>query len=317
MIPCISIIIPTFNRSFLLYETLISVRNQTFSCWECIVIDDGSNDQTLQVVEEFMEKDSRFIYFKRPPTFPKGAASCRNFGFIKSRADYIQWLDDDDLLSENKLEMQYKACVKLKNPHIFLTCEWDFMWPGKQYSPKRISKEILEPSSYFIELRENLTFLPIHSFLMSKQLINEAGPWNVHLKINDDAEFMTRILLSSSHLFHISECSVLYREHNKARINRIQSKKDLEDFILSLRLMHTYLKSRDIRAKSYFKWKLLNIFLRNWKIEKELLKRHKDIFSENGIYFVLSPYYFFKYYVYKKWRQTLKININFPSFKFR
>jgi len=97
MKPLVSIIIPTYNRAGIIGETLESIIKQSFSDWECIIVDDGSTDSTEAVVKEYTEKDSRFKYYRRPHEIIKGANSCRNYGFKKSAGKYINWFDSDDL----------------------------------------------------------------------------------------------------------------------------------------------------------------------------------------------------------------------------
>ena len=66
MIPLVSIVIPIYNRAHLIVETLDSVLAQTYAKWECIVVDDGSNDNTFAVVNEYALKDNRIVFIKRP-----------------------------------------------------------------------------------------------------------------------------------------------------------------------------------------------------------------------------------------------------------
>jgi len=99
----LSIIIPTFNRCEFLRETLISVEKQIYTNWECIVIDDGSNDATENYMNELMEKNPKFKYYKRPSSFLKGANGCRNYGLTLSKGAYINWFDDDDIMLNNFL----------------------------------------------------------------------------------------------------------------------------------------------------------------------------------------------------------------------
>lgn len=106
--PLLSIIIPTFNRAHLISETLDSILKQSFQNWECIIIDDGSIDDTEKLIATYSKKDARFIYFSRPKNLKKGANSCRNFGFLKSNGDFIKWLDSDDILLPDALEIQRK-----------------------------------------------------------------------------------------------------------------------------------------------------------------------------------------------------------------
>lgn len=101
--PLVSIIIPTYNRAHLIGETLDSVLAQTYGNWECIIVDDGSTDNTSDVLESYVNKDSRFQYYHRPPDRPKGANACRNYGFQISKGEFIVFLDSDDLLKSSCL----------------------------------------------------------------------------------------------------------------------------------------------------------------------------------------------------------------------
>jgi len=103
MNPSVSVIIPTFNREELIVDTLDSVLNQTFENWECIVVDDGSTDNTKDVLEKYISTDKRFNYFSRKNE-PKGASSCRNIGIREAKGDYIIFLDSDDCLGPVCLE---------------------------------------------------------------------------------------------------------------------------------------------------------------------------------------------------------------------
>jgi glycosyltransferase involved in cell wall biosynthesis len=102
----ISVIIPFYNNADFLRETLLSVAGQTISDWECVLVDDGSTDNSLQIVKEYAEKDSRFRCFSRPESLPKGANSCRNFGVEKCKGSHLLFLDADDIISTNCLELR-------------------------------------------------------------------------------------------------------------------------------------------------------------------------------------------------------------------
>ncbi|ANW96312.1 hypothetical protein AXE80_08485 [Wenyingzhuangia fucanilytica] len=104
--PLVSIIIPTYNRAHLIGETLDSVIKQTYLNWECIVVDDGSTDNTIEVLKEYTDKDSRIQYHHRPKERPKGANACRNYGFELSKGEYIMFFDSDDLMLNQKVEIQ-------------------------------------------------------------------------------------------------------------------------------------------------------------------------------------------------------------------
>jgi len=96
--PLVSIIIPANNRANMIGETLDSVLAQTYPNWECIVVDDGSIDNTREVVLHYMNRDSRFVLADRPKTHKPGGNGARNYGFTLAKGEYIQWFDSDDLM---------------------------------------------------------------------------------------------------------------------------------------------------------------------------------------------------------------------------
>ena len=94
----ISLITAYCNEELLLSRCLESVANQSFKNFELILIDDGSTDNTDDVLAGYCKKDSRFQYHHRPKERPKGGNAARNYGFELSNGEYIQWFDDDDIL---------------------------------------------------------------------------------------------------------------------------------------------------------------------------------------------------------------------------
>lgn len=100
----VSIIIPSFNSELLIRQTLDSVLKQTYAKWECIIVDDGSTDDTILILKEYASRDSRFKWFLRPSFKLKGPSSARNYGLEKANGDFVIFLDSDDLLLETCLE---------------------------------------------------------------------------------------------------------------------------------------------------------------------------------------------------------------------
>jgi len=116
----ISIIIPTFNRVCLIGETLDSVLAQTYLNWECIVVDDGSTDGTIQIIQDYCAKDTRFKYYDRPEGRPKGANACRNIGIHNSTGEYVIFLDSDDILELNCLKNRLKLSLEFPDNAFFV-----------------------------------------------------------------------------------------------------------------------------------------------------------------------------------------------------
>lgn len=99
----VSVIIPCYNYGHFLPETLNSISRQTLQDWECLIVDDGSTDNTAEVVAEYTQNDSRFCYIYQENAGPSVA---RNNGIRQSKGEFIQLLDSDDLIQSSKLEFQ-------------------------------------------------------------------------------------------------------------------------------------------------------------------------------------------------------------------
>ncbi|MCT4013592.1 glycosyltransferase family 2 protein [Elizabethkingia anophelis] len=102
--PCISIIVPCYNQSQYLDECLQSILDQTFKDWECIIVNDGSPDDTKRIALQWVDQDSRFKYIEKENG---GLSSARNAGIKAAKGEWIQFLDSDDKLDIKKFEKSH------------------------------------------------------------------------------------------------------------------------------------------------------------------------------------------------------------------
>lgn len=132
--PLISVIIPTFNRSYCLAETLDSVLGQSFKNFELIVVDDGSTDATPQLLDQYT---GRLTYLHISHAGPSAA---RNAGIGIARGDYIAFLDSDDLWMPRKLERQIEFFFKKSDARI---CQTEEIWirNGVRVNPMKKHKK--------------------------------------------------------------------------------------------------------------------------------------------------------------------------------
>ena len=100
----ISIVTPVYNAQNYIEQTIQSVLNQTYTNWEMIIVDDISNDRTIEIIEEYVKNDSRIHLFQLPEK--GGASMARNMAIREAKGQYIAFLDADDLWKEDKLEKQ-------------------------------------------------------------------------------------------------------------------------------------------------------------------------------------------------------------------
>ena len=106
MTPLVSVVIPLYNKEKWIEKTLLSVLNQNFTDWEAIIVDDGSTDRSLEVVEAFIQKNpGNWILIKNRNS---GQCHTRNSGIAQATGEYVAFLDADDIWSRNKLFEQVK-----------------------------------------------------------------------------------------------------------------------------------------------------------------------------------------------------------------
>ena len=217
--PFVSIIIPVFNRESLILETLDSIKHQTYKNWECILIDDGSTDNTIKIINDYVLDDARFKLFKRPKLRIKGANSCRNYGFELSLGDYINWFDSDDIMHldfiKNKIEAFNDSldCVISKTK--FFKEEIGNIIG--QETRTKLSNNLLED---FVMLNISW-YLPDpmwkKTFLEEKKLFSEV------LRKGQDRDFHTRLLIHKPKIKIINSYLTYYRQHNITISNSFDS----------------------------------------------------------------------------------------------
>lgn len=181
----ISIIIPVYNRETLLLETLESIKKQTYKNWECIIIDDHSTDKTVSVIESYIEKDNRFKLFSRPVNNPKGANSCRNYGFQLSKGNYIQWFDSDDIMHVNNLEEKIKA---IKNYNFVFSNLAFFEENANNYT----SLEFINSKNIFVDYITQQLVLNTQVSLWKREIV-ENFTFNEKLKRAQELDFFSRV----------------------------------------------------------------------------------------------------------------------------
>lgn len=282
--PLISIIIPTYNRAELLIETLESVKNQTYNNWECIIVDDGSTDNTENLVAEYISKDTRFKFFKRPECHSFGGNGARNFGFIQSTGEYVKWLDSDDLITSEILEIESKiirdnlGCVDL-----FVCIRQNFDNNNSGLIADGIMKEqINNGDDILVALGKHKTFNVPGCYLVRREVILRAGLWNESVKLNQDGEFFTRVCVNSKSAKAIKEVGLRYRTDGN---DKLMNKKDLafyENRLKSWCLIKSFLENEsETKFESYLQEATDSMFyfLFN-KMQWKLILKYRYLFNK-------------------------------------
>lgn len=190
--PLISVVIPTFNRDYILDEAINSVIDQTYPHWELHVVDDGSTDETRELVRGF-QADERIHYHRQENA---GQATARNHGVQKSRGDYIAFLDSDDRWLPHKLKVQVD-CV-LEDPRIDVVYgDVERINAEGNLLPDRPTRPRYTGMVWKQMLIDN--FVHLSTSMVRSETIKAAGGFDTRFRCADDYNLWLR--LSSSAIF--------------------------------------------------------------------------------------------------------------------
>ena len=179
--PLISVIIPTYNRATVLHKSIESVLNQTYTKFELIIVDDGSSDNTKEVVGGYEDDRIRYVYNS---SNNHGPSQARNIGIDASKGMFIAFNDSDDKWLENKLEKQMEFMYKTKADISFCS-----MYKDRKYIPPNDFKEsecVLEKA-----LAGSFTGTPAY---LGKAECFKKNLFDEKLRCNEDWELMIRLL---------------------------------------------------------------------------------------------------------------------------
>lgn len=249
--PLVSILIPNFNKEKFVRETVDSILKQSYSNWECIIVDDHSSDGSWEVLQGVKLNDSRFKILKRPLDRKKGGNAARNFAFENSKGDYIQWLDSDDLIHPKKIEIQLED-LKEKSYKTVSLSNWEGFDPLELNHGLKIQDRWYrfpqDGYSFLLNLWGKEQFVPPHAYLISRNILKMSGLWNENLIQNQDGEFMTRVLLASEGIVFNHNILAYYRLPNSTHLSKQITFRSWHDWLESLLLCDQWiLNHRDTK----------------------------------------------------------------------
>jgi glycosyltransferase involved in cell wall biosynthesis len=209
--PLVSIIMPAYNAEKFIAESIESVLAQTYTNWELLVVDDGSTDNTKQIVEKFCAADHRVKYFYQP-NGKQGKA--RNNGLTHATGKYIAFLDSDDVWLPQKLETQLKEIEEKNVDLVFAEC---IMFTGSVSE----SKKLMHSGKGYFKGDEGLhKFLdhnqvPCSTVLVKKYVLQDAGGFteNKAIPYAEDYHLWLRLLLQGFTFYGIETELAGYRLH--------------------------------------------------------------------------------------------------------
>ena len=213
----VSIIIPIYNRAHLIVETLDSITKQIYVDWECIIIDDGSTDNTINIIKKYIENDERYKLYKRPNDFLKGPSECRNYGFKLSKGNFIQFFDSDDIMHPDHLSEKITAIADAD----FVVCklkEFD-----KEFSLKLLEVDNVLDIKHVENVFEAFVTGEFPMMMVApmwrKESLSPYMPIRKDLHILEDHELYARALYNSKKYEVVNRSLIFYRVDSGSSTN--------------------------------------------------------------------------------------------------
>lgn len=304
----VSIIIPVYNRENLISQTIDSILKQNYSKFECIIIDDGSIDNTLCIVNDFVRKDNRVKVIPRPKHLKKGANSCRNYGFKLSKGEYVIWFDSDDIMTYDSIDVRFSK---------FYQSNFDFVIGNVQkfdiYNIPENSTQVFNKSNLPITASNYLTseswFHTSAPLFKKEYLLKYKYLFDIDLKFHDETELFTRLLLDKPNVCTVNKITTLRRMHSTSIYGRLKqfkhSDKLLEEYPGYIKIFQHFFKEKKYITKEvldFYKF-LFNEWI--FKIEGHFFLKFILIFK--GYKFSLfDKNYVFKKFIYLQFYSLIK-----------
>jgi glycosyltransferase involved in cell wall biosynthesis len=263
MNPLVSVIIPVYNKEKTVQEAIQSIINQTYKNIEIIVINDGSKDRSLEIISALNYNNITIINQKN-----QGNIKAKNNALRLINGDYIQFLDADDILSDDKIGNQVKLLEKNKDAIVW--CD-SYIFSNIVHNSIKIKtnelikiKHPLEFLLYLNGITGSIFMIQPNAFLFSRHLLQKSGLYNENLigSPDDDSDFYARLISNSSEVIYDAVSQNYYRETDSTNVSRQHSSLNISKLLDSIIYKFSYLVSKydkyKIKIERVYLTQLLN-----------------------------------------------------------
>jgi len=270
---------PAYNSSKYIIESIESVLQQTFSEWELLIVNDGSTDNTVEIVQRFVDLDQRIKLFSKPNG---GIASSRNYGFSCAKGDFIAYLDHDDLWTSDKLALQMEAFSLRNEVDVIFGNGIVFYSNATQesYRYDTLTGYYPHKALYLKQVRAN--YIPILSVIVRRKVLENIGPWDEGEIYQgcDDYDYWFRMARANANFLGLESPLFQYRKHDNNYSNNTRKMLTAEANVLIKNFDAGYLsRSEDLK---FFKYRVHSLVLSLVQLEEfteanKILKRLKIV----------------------------------------
>ncbi len=258
MYPLVSVIVPCYNQAHFLDDCLESVINQKYSNWECLVVDDGSPDNTFEVTQKWIAKDVRIKYLSKENG---GLASARNFGIKNALGKYILPLDSDDKISAEYIALAVEYIQSNKNCKVVYAQAMLF---GQKEGPWYLADFSLQNLA-----KQNMIFC---TALFSKDSWEKVGGYDETIRDGfEDWDFWISLLKNGGDVYKLPVIGFYYRIRDLSMSRSIDRKK-----------FHALTNHLAYKHFDFFSLHLGNI------IEAQEIITHYNILTKNKVFIFLK-----------------------------
>lgn len=275
----VSIIVPCYNQAEYLSETLDSVLAQTYSNWECVIVDDGSNDNSREISQKYVNKDCRFKYIYQEN---QGPSVARNNGIRHSDGYYILPLDADDLIADTYVEKALDVFERMPDMKL-VYCQAKMFGERNEFwdLPEYEYQEIIWGNMIFC------------TAMFSRHDFDKAGGYNPNMKDGlEDWDFWLSFLSPDDKVFRINEILFFYRIKSLSRNGKAINVE--QNLCRKIFHNHTEVYTPYLQDIVFYKRQLLNEYN---KMNKIMYERESQIRSSKAYRlgkFLLKPFSFIK-----------------------
>ena len=225
LMPTVSIITPLYNKAAYIYNTILSIINQTYFDWEMLIVDNGSTDGSWEIVQQV--QDSRIQIMQ---SLKLGPGAARNHGLTYAQGEWIQFLDADDLLEPDHLEQQ--LAVARQNPDAdIIACYWQEF--TDEHPSERVVKQPSGMGQSIQVLRDStIAFAPwaVHAALVKRSVLSPDYYWPEQLDqyLGEDIAFWFKLLSQYTVAYGKSKGALYRIKTSQCRNQNLNPKKWFE-----------------------------------------------------------------------------------------
>jgi glycosyltransferase involved in cell wall biosynthesis len=258
-LPLISVIIPCYNQSHFLTDAVNSIKSQTYESWECIIVNDGSTDNTEAIAKELAKTDNRIHVISQEN---KGLSGARNTGVLHAKGCMIQFLDADDILEKEKIKIQSDFLTKNKDIDIVFSDARYFtrdnpnlrnVGPYAKNPNKPWIVDLWHSPGSLLEKIINHNLFPVNCPLIKKTVFDKVGLWNEELDALEDWEFWIRCVIQEVKIeYHNSNNTLALICMHSASMTQDKVRIDNADFKMR-KSIGPLIKDKDIKFINFMK----------------------------------------------------------------